>query len=1059
MKTLLLSLLFVIISFQFTKAQNHPPVAVADSVDGYTQAPLLIDVLANDYDADGDSLFITSVFSHTGDAIIMDGKLLYKAEPWTGTHSVKYTISDGQLTDIEYAYINVSLNPDAPVAVADTFEFQELTTEVLDILSNDYDSNGDDFKIYDIYQDTYCTATIAPDSLSVTVSIGPGEIAYFEYRIIDLSIGRLISERKKVTVYLTPNPDRPVAVADTVFATGGIPIDIPVLSNDYDPQGEAIEVYYPGYVQHGTIEKFNDFIRYTPELSYSGHEYTYYGIREVIDTAMYSAGAKLIIFIEKNPHCPIGLPDVASGMSAVPVIVDVLANDYDPDGDLIEIAGASITPDNKLIYTPPSYVTGADSIYYRVREINNPDSYSEPVKVKINVQPNPAFPWGVNDTVNILAGNTVVIHPLENDVHNGFDSLKIRNVFHYGQEQTLLLQYTDQTVTVSTPYQAEGLYKLRYMMVPVDSTLAYAGRGDIFINIEKRNYYDSLTVNNVNAGVNADGYLFSMIYKYPDGYNQIGQQYYGDYYQHFKVPADQAASTIFANRFIIGGYDQNNALHTSGNMEDWKAGPVSAVYDEEYNNRYLKLWKLTKEEVEYHKQHYYNSGYQALDVILNWPGSGNTQAGQAQNLAPYFDHDANGYYNPQNGDYPLIRGDECIFFMCNDNTVRLDTTGQPLNVEMHGMVYAFNATSDTALFNTIFVHYDIINRSENIYHDCYSSVFNDYDIGGASDDYYRTDVTRASVIGYNGKDIDTSTEYEQFTYGDNPPAQSVTVLAGPFIDPDGNDNPTGSCDESINGINFGNGTSDDERHGLSRAIEYSTYDDNWWGNEPVTYMEMYNFMNGIWDDDTPILYGGNGHQTNGATGPEARYMFPGTSDPMNYGTNCQFPANGFNQGTKFWTEEQTRNRAGDRRGLASMGPFTLAPGQVQEIELAYCTGLGNNGAMSSVNQLLRNIDSLRYAVAHGQLIVPNSSLGIRTTEMPSAINIYPNPASDLIVISNMAGNGKGEYSIYNMFGVKVSGGNISGARPTVKIESLTPGMYIIRVTNGETISAGKFVKK
>lgn len=195
-------------------------------------------------------------------------------------------------------------------------------------------------------------------------------------------------------------------------------------------------------------------------------------------------------------------------MSAVPVIVDVLANDYDPDGDLIEISGATVTPDNKLSYTPPSYVTGADSIFYRVREINNPDSYSDPVKVKINVQPNPAFPWGVNDTVNVLAGSTMVIHPLENDVHNGFDSLVIRNVFHYGNEETIMMQYTNQTVSVATPYQAEGLYKLRYLVVPVDSTLAYSGRADIVINIEKRNYYDSLTVNNINAGVDADGNRF-----------------------------------------------------------------------------------------------------------------------------------------------------------------------------------------------------------------------------------------------------------------------------------------------------------------------------------------------------------------------------------------------------------------------------------------------------------------------------------------------------------------------------------------------------------------------
>jgi len=1056
MKTLLLSLISAFISFQFIMAQNHPPVAVADTVFGFSQTPMLIDVLTNDYDPDNDSIYITDTWSYSGTATIQDGKVHYVPGSSIGEQSFRYTVSDGLSSDNEWVRVMVAINPNAPVAVADTFDLLELSTQQLDILSNDFDPDGDDLKIISVTSETYCTVTINPDSLSVTVSVYPGEYAYFYYNLSERAGEKLLSDRAKVEMFLSPNPDRPVAVGDTAYTTGGISIVIPVILNDHDPQGESLEVYYFGAVDYGLLEKIDGGLRYTPHLSFSGEETTYYTAREVNDTSMYSEPIWIQIYVGKNPHCPIGLPDTASGMSAVPVIIDVLANDHDPDGDLIEIAGGVVTSDNKILYTSMSFVTGYDSITYRVREVNNPLSYSDPVKVKIKLQPNPAFPWGVNDTVSVLAGGTVVLHPLENDIHNGFDSLNIRMVFRPDNDDLGLIEYDNRSITFTAPYQAEGTCRLSYIMNPPDSNLTCAGRADVFINILKRYYYDSLTVNNINAGVDADGNLFSMIYRYPEGSPMVGQ-YYGEYYQHFKVPANQSASTIFQNRFIIGGYDQNNELHISGNMEDWKAGPLSDVYNEIYDLTYLRLWKLTREEVEFHKQNRFTAGYEPSAAIMAWPGTGDAQAGQALHLAPYFDENVDGYYDPDNGDYPLIRGDECIFFMTNDNTARIDTTGQPLNVELHGMVYGFNNSADTALFNTVFVHYDIINRSANTYNDCYAAVFNDYDIGAANDDYYRTDVTRASVIGYNGKDIDTSTGYEQNTYGDNPPAQSVTILAGPFMDADNNDNPTGGCDESINGINFGNGVADDERHGLSCGLYYHTMEYSW--NGGVDYQELYNFMTGIWDDETQVMYGGNGHITNGGNGTPARYMFPGDSDPLNYGTNCQLPGNGYNQGTKFWTEEQVRNHAGDRRALASMGPFTLAPGQVQEIELAYCAGLGNNGAMSSVNQLLRNIDSLKHAVAQGNVVIPNSSLGIGIKESPSALCLYPNPASDIIAVSNTTIGVKEEYVIFNLYGVRVMRGYLTDGRSTVSIGCLTPGIYIMRITDGKYVSTGKFVKK
>jgi hypothetical protein len=89
--------------------------------------------------------------------------------------------------------------------------------------------------------------------------------------------------------------------------------------------------------------------------------------------------------------------------------------------------------------------------------------------------------------------------------------------------------------------------------------------------------------------------------------------------------------------------------------------------------------------------------------------------------------------------------------------------------------------------------------------------------------------------------------------------------------------------------------------------------------------EYYNYMRGIWKDGSLMCYGGNGHQ-NGGCNPaiQADFMFPGDSDEeWNWGTN----------GTPMpsWTEETAGNPPGDRRFMQSAGPFTLTPGEYNNI--------------------------------------------------------------------------------------------------------------------------------
>lgn len=1068
MKSLTLTLILAGISVLAGFGQNNSPVALPDSLEVMEQVPVLIDIMANDYDPDGDQIVIHLVDPHFGEVDVVDEKNLYRSDPGFSNDYFTYSIKDNQSPPLvsSQAMVKIKLlpNPDIPVAVADTFELMKLLPHNIDLVANDYDFNGDTFKINETRLANNCSVQINPDSVSVTVTPGLGSLSTFNYSLLERVTGtNYISDFVKVRILTLNNPDIPVIIPDTAYATGGIPVSIPVLENDSDPQGDAIEIKTYTQPSDGLVTPDGDELIYLPDFSFTGTDHFQYSIRETADNSIYTDKTTVTIFVSKNPDCPVGVEDFASGTTAVPMTIDVLPNDYDINGDALvikDVSHGTIIADNKILFQSSPLALGQDSLLYRVMEANNPLSFSEWTKVNIQLAVNPDLPVAVDDYATAHAGIPIEIRPLINDIKNAEDTLILfLATNNYFTPKQGIVYTTDDVVNYAPAFQAGGSDEIRYA-VKGNGGNSVLAIGKIYVTITKQPYYDSLQVNNINAGVHANGSLFSKHMELPvpisSGLGEMGP--------HFRFPFDACSSTIFSGSLWLGGFDQVGELHFSGERYsedgfDFQAGPVSGTYDTAHYLKFGRTWKISRAEIEYHKQNYLQAGYQPVEAIFSWPGNGNPVQGQAAQLAPYADLNNDGIYNCMDGDYPLIRGDQTIFFMYNDDTPRPEGDTYPMEIEIHGMVYGFDAPSDTALFNTVFVHYDLINRSTNSYNNCHLGIFTDLDIGLATDDYIASDVTRGSYYGYNGREIDGNGQY--CTYGDNPPAQAVTILAGPLKYDDGLDNPAGACDESINGLNFGNNIIDDERLGLTIFSNFGRYNNGIpIEPPPLTGIQYFNYMKGIWNDFTPFMYGGNGHTEMGAVGPECNFMFPGNSDPLNWGTDCEFPEGGYNQGTRFWTEEEAGNAPGDKRGLGAIGPFSFSPGQVHEVEVAYCTGQGISGPASSVDQMLRNIDSLLFKVAHNGLIVPNSALSIKPEESIESFRIYPNPASTFITIQGIPLNQPAEFVIYNMVGSKIAGGKcMQGSQTTIDIHPLTRGMYILKLTTGKSVLAGKFIRE
>ena len=338
----------------------------------------------------------------------------------------------------------------------------------------------------------------------------------------------------------------------------------------------------------------------------------------------------------------------------------------------------------------------------------------------------------------------------------------------------------------------------------------------------------------------------------------------------------------------------------------------------------------------------------------------------------------------------VLKGDETLWWVFNDKgNIHTETNGAAIGMEVRAQAFGFSTNDE--INNMTFYSYEIINRSTYELTQTYFSPWVDTDLGYAWDDYVGCDVERGLGYCYNGLPVD---EGGPEAYGDQPPAIGVDFFQGPYMDPDTCDNPSyrgdgllgpsyrGDCQivsssgsriqltfgpdndtsaffnvqaEAINGINFGNGIKDDERYGMRRFVYHNNTGPPY-GTDPQEAPEYYNFLQGIWKDNSQMLYGGNAHASAGAVGPECEFMFPGDSDPCNWGTNGIPPNGGFNTNGVYWTEENVGNAEGDRRFMQSAGPFTLKPGAVNYITVGIPWARAIAGGPWASVELLRVVD-------------------------------------------------------------------------------------------------------
>jgi hypothetical protein len=413
--------------------------------------------------------------------------------------------------------------------------------------------------------------------------------------------------------------------------------------------------------------------------------------------------------------------------------------------------------------------------------------------------------------------------------------------------------------------------------------------------------FDYLHANDIRASIFNGGSMF---------FKEEGDAGFNVPYQTFP----ETPATIFITSLWMGGLDPAGNLKLSaetygvfnGNtpFSPGPLDPVTGMTTFSDCKDWDRIFTVKGYELLAHLDDWNDNGQidNPISSLLIWPGKDNPHfedltgvalPNNLQGLAPFFDLNSDGVYDPLDGDYPLPQGVEAIpeqisWWVFNDNGNELNSI-DPLKVEVQVTAWGFSCTDNELLDQTIFTSHKLISRNEEPLDSVYLSMFTDFDLGCYTDDYLGSNPSANSYFVYNQDDEDgdigSACPGGVNTYAEEPPVQSVTFL-----------NQELSSFMYFNNASVGNpppATSD-----------------------PTAAPEFYNLMNGHWIDGQPLTEGGDGY------------------DPFGVPTSFAFPGDPNDVDSWSMINEGLPGNA-DQRAVGSIDVGLFQPGQIFTIDMAW----------------------------------------------------------------------------------------------------------------------------
>ncbi|NOZ75389.1 MAG: T9SS type A sorting domain-containing protein [FCB group bacterium] len=262
--------------------------------------------------------------------------------------------------------------------------------------------------------------------------------------------------------------------------------------------------------------------------------------------------------------------------------------------------------------------------------------------------------------------------------------------------------------------------------------------------------------------------------------------------------------------------------------------------------------------------------------------------------APWVDEDKDGIYTPlpDGSDHPQFLGDQVIWYVSNDGDSTAHRVFQtvPLGIEVQTTIFGMNRKN--FMGDIMFVRELIINKSDHSIDNAYVGIWVDPDLGDAGDDFVGCDTTLGMGICYNdGPDQDFA------GYSGGTPALGYDFFQGPLVPAPGD-----------TAFAFGRSIPGYKNRKMTAFMKFIGTSDPTW-SDPNTPGDVYNRMRGLKIDGTPFPLNISGGSP---------YVHPGD------------PTLDTGPGDTEYVDSDIHS-SGDRRFLMSSGPFTMAPGDSQEV--------------------------------------------------------------------------------------------------------------------------------
>ncbi|MBF2720908.1 hypothetical protein IP510_13580, partial [Psychrobacter sp. NG254] len=446
--------------------------------------PVVIDVLSNDTDLEGDidPTTVKLINPDTGlevTSLTVAGEGAWSVDPTTGAVTftpeagftndptpVNYVVSDVTGNKSNQATITIDYPQSAPVAVNDTKSGASGATVDVAVVGNDTDLEGDIDPTSVLITQAPVGSTIAADGKSVVVdgegswSVDPvsGNITFTpedgftgDPTPISYTVDDITGETSNpATVTIDYPQTAPVAKNDRGVGPLNTPVAVNILANDTDPEndldpttvmitqspaggtiaadGKSVDVPGEG---SWVVDPTTGVVTFTPEAGFTADPTP---ISYTVDDITGETSNEAIIIVDYPPTAPVAVDDTNTGTTGNPVVVDILSNDTDLDGDLdpttvklidptdgSEVTALTVEGEGEWVvnpttgavtFTPEAGFTGDPTpVEYVVSDTTG--LTSEPATVTIDY-PQTA-PVAVNDTDTGTTGNPVTVAVVGND--------------------------------------------------------------------------------------------------------------------------------------------------------------------------------------------------------------------------------------------------------------------------------------------------------------------------------------------------------------------------------------------------------------------------------------------------------------------------------------------------------------------------------------------------------------------------------------------------------------------------------------------------------------------